>query len=128
MNLRAIANGITQAVNPNMTATLVLQGGYETDRTGRRIAKPEQSMSVTIQTQALTSQERQELEGGLLQQGQFLNVYITGQLHVLRRIEGKGAEKLIFAAYGESESRAWLIKSVTESWADWCKVLIWKQN
>lgn len=128
MNLRAIANSATRGINPNIQAVLVLQSGYETDRTGRRVATPAQNVAVTIQTQALTSQERQELDGGLLQQGQFLSVYITGQLHVLRRIEAKGAEKLIFAPYGSDKPCEWLIKSVTENWADWCKVLIWKQN
>ena len=47
MNLRAIANGVTRAVNPNMTATLMLNNGYKTDEAGVRTADYE-SETVTI--------------------------------------------------------------------------------
>lgn len=127
MNLRAIANAVTVAVNPNMPAVLRLNDGYTTDDSGRRSVSFSDT-EVTIQTQSLSAQERLELEGGLLQQGQYLNVYITGQLHALRRIEGKGAEKLVFAAYGETGPAEWLVKSLVESWPDWCKVVVWRQH
>nr|DAX53490.1 MAG TPA: head closure knob [Caudoviricetes sp.] len=126
MNLRAIANGVTRAVNPNMTATLMLNNGYRTDDTGVRTAHYD-TETVTIQTQSLSSQERQEFDG-LLQQGHMLNVYVTGQFSVLRRIAGKGSDKLVFAPYGETEPTEWLIKSVSESWPDWCKVVVWRQH
>lgn len=126
MNLRAIANGLTSAVNPNMEATLLLNKGYQTDESGKRTASFD-SERVLIQTQSLSSQERQEFDG-LLQQGHMLSVYVTGQFSVLRRIAGKGSDKLVFAPYGETEPTEWLIKSVSESWPDWCKVVVWRQH
>lgn len=126
MNLRAIANGLTSVVNPNMEATLLLNKGYQTDESGRRTPYFD-SMRVLIQTQSLSSQERQEFDG-LLQQGHMLSVYVTGQVSVLRRIQGKGADKLVFVPYGEKEPTEWLIKTVAESWPDWCKVMVWREH
>ena len=103
MNLRAIANGVTRAVNPNMTATLMLNNGYQTDDAGVRTAHYD-TEEVTIQTQSLSSQERQEFDG-LLQQGHMLNVYVTGQFSVLRRIAGKGSDKLVFAPMANQSLR-----------------------
>lgn len=126
MNLRAIANGLTSHVNPNIEAQLLLNMGYRTDNAGRREPYYERH-GVTIQTQSLSSTERQEFDG-LMQQGKMLSVYVTGQFAVLRRIEGKGADKLVFAPYGETEPTEWLIKQVSESWPDWCKVVAWRQH
>lgn len=126
MNLRAIANSKIQSINPNIHAVLLVNDGHTIDETGRRIPKYVQD-NVTIQAQSLSAQERQEFNT-LLQQGQMLNVYITGQLHVLRRLQGKGAEKLVFAAYGETKPTEWLVKSLNESWPDWCKVMVWRQQ
>lgn len=126
MNLRAIANGAITAVNPNTAALLRLPDKYRTDDAGRR-STVFRDEPVTIQAQALSAAERQQFDG-LLQQGQMLSVYVSGQFHVLRRIAGKGAEKLLFTAYGESEPSEWLVKSLQESWPNWCRVVVWRQN
>ena len=121
MNLRAIANGAITSVNPNLPAVLKLNDGYTTDATGKRESGYSEH-SVTIQTQTLSLFE------GLAQQGTLLYAYVTGQFHGLRRQSGKGADKLVFAAYGENETTEWLVKQVVESWPDWCKVLLWRQH
>ena len=126
MNLRAIANGATAAVNPNTAALLRLPDKYRTDDAGRR-STVFRDEPVTIQAQSLSAAEREQFDG-LLQQGQMLSVYVSGQVHVLRRIAGKGAEKLLFTAYGESEPSEWLVKSLQESWPNWCRVVVWRQN
>lgn len=126
MNLRAIANGATAAVNPNTAALLRLPDKYRTDDAGRR-STVFRDEPVTIQAQSLSAAEREQFDG-LLQQGQMLSVYVSGQFHVLRRIAGKGAEKLLFTAYGESEPSEWLVKSLQESWPNWCRVVVWRQN
>lgn len=128
MNLRAIANNAIVAINPNIKATLELQSSYITDDTGKRIAQPAELVIVDLQIQALTAQEIQRLDGGLLQQSEHLSAYITGQLYALRRITGQGAERLYFARYGDDKPCYWLITSIVESWQDWCKVIICKQK
>lgn len=126
MNLRGIANSVIISVNPNIQATLKLNLGYETDDTGKRHSKTEEHQ-VTIQAQSLSTQDL-SLFDTLAQQGSLLNVYVTGQIHALRRISDQGADKLVFKAFGESEASEWVIKSVAESFPDWCKVIVWRQR
>lgn len=126
MNLRQIANRAITTVNPNIPAVLKLNVGMETDDTGKRVAKFDE-INVKIQPQSLSSNDLQMFDT-LAQQGQLLNVYISGQIHALRRISQKGADKLIFKAFGENEESEWLIKSVAESFPDWCKVVVWRQT
>lgn len=126
MNLRSIANSCIQAVNPNITAKLRLNGGFTVDDTGRRVSQFEE-IEVRIQPQSMSTQDLAQFDS-LAQQGQLLNVYISGQIHALRRISAKGADKLIFTAFGENSESEWLIKSVSESFPDWCKVVVWRQS
>lgn len=126
MNLRQIANRAITTVNPNIPAVLKLNVGMETDNTGKRVAKFDE-INVKIQPQSLSSNDLQMFDT-LAQQGQLLNVYISGQIHALRRISQKGADKLIFKAFGENEESEWLIKSVAESFPNWCKVVVWRQT
>lgn len=126
MNLRGIANSAIVSVNPNIPATLKLNLGHETDDTGKRQPKTEEHQ-VTIQVQSLSTQDL-SLFDSLAQQGSLLNVYISGQIHTLRRISGQGADKLVFKAFGENDVSEWVIKSVAESFPDWCKVIVWRQR
>ncbi len=126
MNLRAIANAAIVAVNPNLSAVLKLNNGYTTDSTGRRTSGYTEQ-PVTVQTQTLSTQDLAMFDS-LAQQGTLLYAYVSGQFHGLRRQDGKGADKLVFAAYGETETTEWLVKQVVESWPDWCKVLLWRQH
>lgn len=125
MNLRSIANGAITAVNPNIPAILKLNTGYRIDDTGRRVETSEE-YDVSIQAQSLSTQDLAQFDS-LAQQGQLLNIYVSGQINALRRISGKGADKLVFYAFGENEHSEWLIKSVSESFPDWCKVVAWRQ-
>ncbi|OAQ15405.1 hypothetical protein F480_02390 [Bibersteinia trehalosi Y31] len=126
MNLRQIANRAITTVNPNIPAILKLNTGTETDDTGKRVAKFDE-INVKIQPQSLSTNDLQ-LFDSLAQQGQLLNVYISGQIHALRRLSQQGADKLVFKAFGEKTESEWLIKSVAESFPNWCKVVIWRQK
>ncbi|AIK89333.1 hypothetical protein F9891_08425 [Glaesserella parasuis] len=126
MNLRSIANQHITTVNPNIQATLKLNTGYETSDTGKRVSKFEE-FQVSIQAQSLSTQDL-SLFDTLAQQGQMLNVYVSGQIHALRRISNQGADKLVFKAFGEESESEWLIKSVSESFPNWCKVVVWRQT
>lgn len=126
MNLRQIANRAITTVNPNIPAVLKLNAGTETDDTGKRVAKFDE-INVKIQPQSLSTNDLQ-LFDSLAQQGQLLNVYISGQIHALRRLSQQGADKLVFKAFGEKTESEWLIKSVAESFPNWCKVVVWRQT
>ncbi|MDG6346390.1 hypothetical protein [Glaesserella parasuis] len=126
MNLRSIVNQHITTINPNIQATLKLNTGYETSDTGKRVSKFEE-FEVSIQAQSMSTQDL-SLFDTLAQQGQMLNVYVSGQIHALRRISNQGADKLVFKAFGEESESEWLIKSVLESFPNWCKVVVWRQT
>lgn len=126
MNLRSIVNQHITTINPNIQATLKLNTGYETSDTGKRVSRFEE-FEVSIQAQSLSTQDL-SLFDTLAQQGQMLNVYVSGQIHALRRISNQGADKLVFKAFGEESESEWLIKSVLESFPNWCKVVVWRQT
>lgn len=126
MNLRSIVNQHITTINPNIQATLKLNTGYETSDTGKRVSKFEE-FEVSIQAQSMSTQDL-SLFDTLAQQGQMLNVYVSGQIHALRRISNQGADKLVFKAFGEESESEWLIKSVSESFPNWCKVVVWRQT
>lgn len=126
MNLRSIVNQHITTINPNIQATLKLNTGYETSDTGKRVSRFEE-FEVSIQAQSLSTQDL-SLFDTLAQQGQMLNVYVSGQIHALRRISNQGADKLVFKAFGEESESEWLIKSVSESFPNWCKVVVWRQT
>lgn len=126
MNLRSIANSAINAVNPNIPAILKINKGLKVDDTGRRISDFDE-IEVMIQAQSMSTQDL-ALFDSLAQQGRMLNVYISGQIHALRRITQQGADKLVFTAFGEDKQSEWLIKSVAESFPNWCKVIVWRQS
>lgn len=126
MNLRGIANSITRSVNPNVHAVLRQNIGYTTNDSGERVSSFVEK-SVVVQLQTLSSQDLQ-LFDGLAQQGELIYAYVSAQFYGLQREQATGADKLVFARWGENEPHEWLVKQVVESWADWCKVLLWRQN
>lgn len=125
MNLRNIANSVITGINPNITAKLFTNDGYEIDDYGNQTPKVTES-DITIQTQSLSTQDLQNLNL-TAQQGSFLYAYSDHFMYALRRGLKLGQDKLVFKAYGESEESEWIIKQVPESYSNWNKVLVWKQ-
>lgn len=125
MNLRNIANGVVASVNPNMAAVLRMNDGFTVDDAGNQIANFIET-DITIQTQSIATADLEHLNL-VNQQGQFIYAYANGQIGALRRTQGKGAEQIMFTAYGENEPCTWLVKQVLESYATWVKVLLWRQ-
>lgn len=125
MNLSGIANSVISGVNPNQKAALKINTGSTVDDSGK--VKPcFTEQPITIQPQSLSTADLDHLNL-INQQGQFMYAYITGQISAIRRSQGKGAEHVMFTAYGENEPSDWVVKQVVESYATWCKVLLWRQ-
>ena len=125
MNLSGIANSVISGVNPNQQAVLKINTGTTVDDAGK--VKPcFTEQPITIQPQSLSTADLDHLNL-INQQGQFMYAYITGQISAIRRSQGKGAEHVMFTAYGEDEPSDWVVKQVVESYPQWCKVLLWRQ-
>ena len=125
MNLRAIANGMTSSVNPNMAAVLKVSDGYDVDDYGAQVPKYTEQ-HIMIQTQSMSTADLERLNY-VSQQGQFLYAYANGSISALRRSLGKGSEMMVFKPYGEDVDAEWMVKQVVESYPDWVKVVLWRQ-
>lgn len=125
IKVRAIANSTIQAVNKNLPATLVANEGFEIIPGGKQVPKLA-SYEISVQMQSLSTQDLEHL-GVINQQGEFIYCYARGKIEAIRRAKDKGADKISFVAYGESEPSEWLVTKVIESYPSWVKVLLWRQ-
>lgn len=119
MNLRCIANNVTQSVNLN-TDALIREGTGYTINNGKRTPVYGDSIPVKIQVQALTNKELEHLEF-LNLQGVMRSVYLDGNWTGIVRSDKHGGDILLFS------DKTWLIVAVLESWHDWTKVAVWQQ-
>ncbi|REF28687.1 hypothetical protein BDD26_3637 [Xenorhabdus cabanillasii] len=125
INVRAIANSLITTVNPNITAVLRVNDGYDIARSGKQV--PKYSVhEISVQLQSLSTQDLEHL-GVINQQGQFIYAYARGQISAIRRSKGKGSDRMRFMAYGEDEESEWNVTQVIESYPTWVKVLLWRQ-
>lgn len=125
INLRAMANSITSAINPNIPAVLKRSIGYVTDDAGVRV-NTFTEQNIVIQSQSMTSKELQLVESlGL--QGYTRAVHLNGNIEGLRRHVEQGADILTFKQHDDAEPMDWLVVQVMESWPNWCRVLLCRQ-
>jgi hypothetical protein len=122
MNLRAIANRLTSAINPNVAATVQVSTGYTTGASGKQVPSYAAPVSAQVQMQALTKKEIEHLDSMNLSNAQvafYANVQLTG----VDRAKGSGGDLLTVG--GDT----WLVTAVLEGWtiAGWCKVAATRQ-
>ncbi len=121
MDLRSIANSVSQTVNPNKIVTILKSSGYSIG-TGRKQV-PSYSTGVTLpaQIQALDSKDLKQLDG-LNIQGTIKAIYVRGAFAGVIRPEGVGGDIV------QIDGQDWLIVKILEGWALWTKAAIVLQN
>lgn len=119
MDIRGIANGAAQSINPNVIGTVRRSTGY-TIGAGRK-QTPSYADPVTgpIQVQALDGDDLKQLDG-LNIQGTLRAVYLRGPLAGVIRPDGTGGDLVEFG----TPSQTWLVVRVLESWPTWTKAAI----
>lgn len=126
INVRALANSATQNVNPNQVVTLQINDGYTVDEYGKQVPKFIEK-EIEIQQQSLSSQEKYNLDL-INRQGEFISIYAFGALDGIRRWVQKGSSRFIFPAYGEDQPAVWYIEQVAESYANWTRVICYRET
>lgn len=126
MDLRGIANSVSNTVNPNITVTVQRSTGY-TMTAGRKQA-PSYAVGVTgpAQLQALDAVDLKQLDG-LNIQGMVRAIYLRGTLAGVIRPDGVGGDLVQIAAQPGVPGLAvgtWLVVKVLESWPSWTKAAI----
>ncbi len=118
MNLRAIANSVTSAINPNIGATLFISTGYTI--TNFKQVPTYSKAAVSAQVQPLSSGDIRQLDG-LNIQGAQKAIYLNGSALAISRIKKFGGDLIVFPNGTLPEGNTWLVLASLEQWADWCK-------
>lgn len=130
MDLRLLANSVTQNVNPNISATLIQNTGYTTDDAGKRTPTTT-STSVTIQVQAV-DQGLLEHTDALNLEGVMRSVYLYQQAQGVVRNTAQGGDVLQFPLTFGGANKNWLVTHVVEDWhssdAQWQHLIVTLQQ
>lgn len=129
MNLRASANILTQAVNPNIEAVVQVCIGTNTAADYSRAPLYADAVPCIVQAQSLGKREIEHLDALNLSnatQGLYANVQLTG----VDRVDQSGGDLVTYTDPASGKRNVWLVIAVLESWAGsgWTKVAIGKQT
>ncbi len=119
MNLRAIANSVTSAINPNIGATLFISTGYTI--ANFKQVPTYQKAAISAQVQPLSSGDIRQLDG-LNIQGAQKAIYLNGSALAISRIKKFGGDLIVFPNGTLPEGNTWLVLASLEQWDTWCKV------
>ena len=122
MNLNAIVEGLTAAVNPRLSCVLSQSTGNTINADYTQT--PTYSVStVNVQVQALTADDLKKLDG-LNIQGRQQKIYLNGDWESLERSVQRGGDTLTMP-----DGSVWLLTKVLEYWPNyWTSAAITLQN
>jgi hypothetical protein len=127
MDLRGIANSVSNAVNPNMIVTVTASTGNTPGNAGNGYKQtPTYASPVNgpAQLQALDSQDLKQIDG-LNLQGVLRAIYLRGSLAGVIRPNSTGGDIVTIAAPAPAQFiGTWLVVKVLETWPLWSKCVI----
>jgi len=132
MNLRALANRASSAINPNIVATFKRSTGFIISADGLQVPTYAADAPITVQVQALTQSEIQHLDRLNISNGQA-SVYANTQLSSVDRPSQSGGDLIVFGTDAKTpaalQGQTWLVVAVLEGWvgSGWCKAAITSQ-
>jgi len=119
MDLRGIANSVSNSVNPNEIVTVERSTGYTIGEGRRQVPTYAAPVSGPAQVQALDGDDLKQIEG-LNVQGVIRAIYLRGTLAGVIRPDQTGGDIVKRKAGAET----WLVVKVLESWPNWTKAVI----
>lgn len=119
MNIRGLANSVTQSVNPNETVNVLRSTGYTTGAGARQVPSYADPVSVVAQVQALDGDDLKQIEG-LNIQGTLKAIYIHGELAGVIRPDQTGGDLV----KRKNDAETWLVVKILEAWPNWVKAVI----
>lgn len=130
MDLRSIANQVSNVVNPNMIVIVQTSAGSTLGPAGRQQPQYNSPLTGPAQIQALDNADLKKIEGMNIS-GSIRALYLRGNLAGVIRVDSKGGDLItINASPGVPllYVGVWLSVKVLESWPLWTKVVIVKQS
>ena len=123
INVRALANTVTQRVNPNIWGDWIQSaGGYTTDAAGKRTPVT-YTQTVEMQVQGLAGKDLAHTDG-LNIQGVLRSVIMYGNVQGVVRSAQRGGDVLQFPEVPNGAVMSWRVVSVMETWPTWARVIV----
>lgn len=125
MDLRSIANQVSDTVNLNIPVTLQSSTGFTTGA-GLRQVPTYTPTAGFAQVQALDNSDLKQLDG-LNIQGSIRAIYFKGVLAGVVRANTQGGDLVVISASPAVPPAlvgTWLIVKTAESWPNWTKAII----
>lgn len=119
MNVRGLANSVTQVVNPNETVSVLRSTGYTTGAGARQAPSYAAPVTGIAQVQALDGDDLKQIEG-LNIQGTLKAIYLRGALAGVVRPDQTGGDII----KRKNDAETWLVVKILEAWPDWVKAVI----
>lgn len=119
MNVRGLANSVTQVVNPNETVSVLRSTGYTTGAGARQVPSYAAPVTGIAQVQALDGDDLKQIEG-LNIQGTLKAIYLRGALAGVVRPDQTGGDII----KRKNNAEMWLVVKILEAWPDWVKAVI----
>ena len=121
MDLRGIANEITDTVNPNISVTLLSSTGYTIGAGLKQVPSYAEPVTGFAQVQALTAADLRHLDG-LNIQNATKSIILRGPLNAVIRANSQGGDIVIIG------SETYLTVAVMEQWPLWTRCAIQLQE
>lgn len=121
MDLRSIANTVTDTINPNISVTVKASTGYTIGSGLKQVPSYAAPVTGFAQVQALTAADLRHLDG-LSIQGATKSIILRGELNAIVRVNSQGGDIVIIG------TQTWLTVAVLEQWPLWSRCAIQLQD
>jgi hypothetical protein len=121
MDLRGIANTVSDTVNPNISVTVQASTGYTIGSGLKQVPSYADPVTGFAQVQALTAADLRHLDG-LNIQGATKSIILRGELNAIVRVNSQGGDIVTIGA------QTWLTVAVLEQWPLWSRCAIQLQD
>jgi hypothetical protein len=121
MDLRSLANSVTDTVNPNISVTLKASTGYTIGSGLKQVPSYADPVTGFAQVQALTAADLRHLDG-LNIQGATKSIILRGPLNAIVRVNSQGGDVVTIG------TQTWLTVAVLEQWPLWSRCAIQLQD
>jgi hypothetical protein len=121
MDLRGIANTVSDTVNPNISVTVKASTGYTIGSGLKQVPSYAAPVTGFAQVQALTAADLRHLDG-LNIQGATKSIILRGELNAIVRVNSQGGDIVIIG------TQTWLTVAVLEQWPLWSRCAIQLQD
>jgi hypothetical protein len=121
MDLRSLANSVTDVVNPNILVTVKASTGYTIGSGLKQVPSYAAPVTGFAQVQALTAADLRHLDG-LNIQGATKSIILRGPLNAIVRVNSQGGDVVTIG------TQVFLTVAVLEQWPLWSRCAIQLQD